>query len=121
MVNVITNSEVPPALIVGGVKDFETVGRLAVTPSVSLAVHTPRVEQALVLVTLGGTVIEAVLVISVCAETDVTKNKTQKAIKATDVALTARVKTTPNKDNRLCTFNFTNDLPRIQCNKLQSE
>lgn len=65
LVKVITKSEVPPATIAEGANDLETVGRLGVTVSVSGAVHTPETEQALVLVTLGGTVIEAVLVINV--------------------------------------------------------
>lgn len=33
MVKVMTRSEVPPALIVDGANDFETIGRLAVTLS----------------------------------------------------------------------------------------
>jgi hypothetical protein len=72
LVNVITNSEVPPAEIVAGVNVLETKGRLGVTTSGSLAEHTPVSETqpvtVLVLVTPDGGVMDAVLVICVWAK-----------------------------------------------------
>jgi hypothetical protein len=70
LVKVITNKEVPPALIALGVKLLATCGKLAATVSGSIAVHTPakQVVAVLVLVTVGGAEIEAVLVICVCAK-----------------------------------------------------
>lgn len=64
LVNVMTNSVVPPALIVEGVKDLEMIGRLGVIGSESAAVHVP-VEQLSpepVFVTPAGTDIDAVFV-----------------------------------------------------------
>lgn len=71
LVKVITKSVVPPALILVGANVFETVGGLAVTISVSVAVQIPPVQPAavLVLVTPRGTEIDAVLVTCVCAKT----------------------------------------------------
>lgn len=67
--NVMTSSEVPPALIVLGANVFETCGKLAVTVSESVTEQVPTTQDVavLVLVTLGGAVIDAVLVICVCA------------------------------------------------------
>ena len=59
---VITRSVVPPALIVDGVNDLETIGRLGVTGSLSAAVHVPELQPNPVLVTPVGTEMEAVLV-----------------------------------------------------------
>ena len=56
-----TSNVVPPALIVDGVKSFETVGRLGVTGSESAAVQVPDVQSALVLLTPDGTEMVAVL------------------------------------------------------------
>lgn len=69
LVNVITNSVVPPALIAVGVNDLETVGRLGVIVSISAAVQVPVLQPAPlpVLVTPDGTEINAVLVTCVCA------------------------------------------------------
>lgn len=69
MVKVITNKEVPPALMVLGVNVLETIGALTVTGSVSEAEHAVAVQPAatLVLVTFAGVEIDAVLVICVCA------------------------------------------------------
>jgi hypothetical protein len=58
---VITNKDVPPALIVEGVKDLETLGLLGVTESGSKTVHVPEVQPAPVLLTPEGTEIVAVL------------------------------------------------------------
>jgi hypothetical protein len=111
LVNVITKSEVPPALIVEGVNDFATTGRLAVTVSVSLALQTPDTHKrlGLVLVTLAGTVIEAVLVIKVCANAVCAKNKKQKAISANKFAPIARTDSALNKDKEFKTLKFAND------------
>lgn len=57
LVNVITSRDVPPALIVDGVNDFETSGRLGVMTSVSVAKQVPVAQPAPVLVTPAGTVI----------------------------------------------------------------
>jgi hypothetical protein len=62
LVNVITNNVVPPALMVDGVNDLETVGRLGVTASGSTAVQVPDPHPAPVLVTPDGTEMIAVLV-----------------------------------------------------------
>lgn len=64
------SNAVPPALMVLTEKAFETVGREGETVSVSNAEQIPATVQdpvALVLLTLAGGVIEAVLVIWVCA------------------------------------------------------
>jgi hypothetical protein len=65
LVKVTTNKEVPPALMALGVKDFATSGKLAATASRSATVHVPAKQPVavLVLVTLGGAEIDAVLVI----------------------------------------------------------
>lgn len=67
MVKVTTNKEVPPALMALGVKDFATSGKLAATASGSAAVQVPATHPVamLVLVTVGGAEIDAVLVICV--------------------------------------------------------
>ena len=73
LVKVITNKDVPPALRAVGLNVLLTVGRLADTASTSLAEQTtgevavthPATE--LVLLTLAGGVIDAVLVTCVCA------------------------------------------------------
>jgi hypothetical protein len=69
LVKVITNKEVPPALIALGVKDFATWGRLAATASMSDTEQIPTTQlvAVLVFVTLAGAEIDAVLVICVCA------------------------------------------------------
>jgi hypothetical protein len=67
LVNVITSSVVPPELIVAGVNDLATNGRLGVTVSTSTAVHVPLAHPAPVLVMPGGTEIVAVFVTCVCA------------------------------------------------------
>jgi hypothetical protein len=69
LVNVITSNEVPPALMVVGLKVLETVGRLAMIVSLSIALQVPATQAVavLVLVTVAGAEMEAVLVIWVCA------------------------------------------------------
>jgi hypothetical protein len=69
LVKVITSNEVPPALMVVGLKVLETVGRLAVIVSLSGALQVPAIQAVavLVLVTVAGAVMDAVLVIWVCA------------------------------------------------------
>lgn len=61
LVNVMTRSVVAPALMVVGVKDFETVGRLGVMVSKSAAVQVPELQATFVLLTPEGTEIVAVL------------------------------------------------------------
>jgi hypothetical protein len=70
LVNVITNNEVPPAVMVVGLKVLETVGRLAVMVSLSGALQVPAMQlvAVLVLVTVAGAEMDAVLVIWVCAK-----------------------------------------------------
>lgn len=70
LVKVMTSKVVPPALMVLGLNVLATVGKLAVTVSLSAAVHVPATQPGavLVLVTFNGGVIEAVLVIWVCAK-----------------------------------------------------
>lgn len=70
LVKVITSNEVPPALMVLGLKVLETVGKLAVIVSLSGALQVPAMQlvAVLVLVTVAGAVMEAVLVIWVCAK-----------------------------------------------------
>ena len=60
---------VPPALIVAREKVFEMVGLDGETVSMSAAVHVPAVQDGaeLVLVTLAGGEMMAVLVTCVCA------------------------------------------------------
>jgi hypothetical protein len=64
LVKVITNKDVPPAGIDAGENVFDTVGKLGVTVSMSLAVQVPDVQlsELFVLVTDGGGVMDAVLV-----------------------------------------------------------
>ena len=73
--NVITNSVVPPTLIVVGANVLETVGRLGVTASRSAAVQVPVTQPAPEFVTPEGTEIEAVLVTCVCARTGCSENR----------------------------------------------
>jgi hypothetical protein len=67
LVKVMTNKDVPPAGIEAGLNVLVTLGRLGFTASTSVAAHTPAIQrgEAFVLVTLGGGVMEAVLVIEV--------------------------------------------------------
>jgi hypothetical protein len=74
----------------------------------------------LVLVTLAGTVIEAVLVINVCADTPCAKNRTQEAIRAKKIAPIARTDTAFNRDKEFKTPKFTNEPPQISCKLLQT-
>jgi protein required for attachment to host cells len=76
---VIVSSAVPPALIELREKLFETVGGDVETVSISAAVQVPAVHDGdeLVLVTLDGGEITAVLVTWVWAETDEQTNKKQ--------------------------------------------
>jgi hypothetical protein len=67
LVKVITNSVVPPALMVVGVKVLASKGRLGVMLSTSAAVQVPEPQPEPVFVTPEGTEIEAVLVTCVCA------------------------------------------------------
>ena len=59
---VMVSKTVPPALMEEREKLFETVGREDVTVSMSAAVQIPEVQEVLVLVTLAGGEITAVLV-----------------------------------------------------------
>jgi hypothetical protein len=70
LVKVITNSDVPPALIVLGVKVLVTRGKLGVILSISATVQVPATHPVatLVLDTPAGAEMEAVLVIWVCAK-----------------------------------------------------
>ena len=65
----IVSKAVPPAFMVLREKVFETVGLDAETASTSAAVHVPAVQEGaeLVLVTLIGGEMMAVLVTCVCA------------------------------------------------------
>ena len=67
MVSVITRSDVPPDKMLAGAKVLVTLGGVGVTPSASVAVQAPTVQDGLVLLTLVGGVIEAVLVTPICA------------------------------------------------------
>jgi hypothetical protein len=70
LVKVMTNNEVPPAVMVDGLKVLETEGKLALIVSLSTALQVPamQVVAVLVLVTVAGAVMVAVLVIWVCAK-----------------------------------------------------
>jgi hypothetical protein len=69
----ITNNDVPPDKMLAGVNVLVMPGGVVVTESVSVAVHAPDpAHDKLVLLTLVGGVIEAVLVTAVCACTSVT-------------------------------------------------
>lgn len=70
LVNVITNKAVPPAVMVLGIKDLMTSGRLGFTGSESAAVHVPEPQLRPVLVTPAGTDIDAVLVTRFWAAAD---------------------------------------------------
>ena len=59
---VIVNKAVPPAFIEPREKLFEIVGRDGETVSISAAVQVPAVQDELVLVTLAGGEMTAVLV-----------------------------------------------------------
>ena len=80
-VMVIVSKAVPPAFIELGEKLFETTGREGETVSMSAAVQVPAVqaEDELVLVTLAGGEITAVLVTWVWACTHVTKKHKRQA------------------------------------------
>ena len=81
---VIVSKAVPPAFIELREKLFETTGREGETVSTSAAVQVPAVQAVdeLVLVTLAGGEITAVLVTWVWAWAQVTKNnKRQESIK----------------------------------------
>ena len=84
LVIVMLSSAVPPALIDGVENVLETVGRDVVTVSVSPAEQTPATVQepdALVLVTLAGGVIVAILVTWVWAKATelIDRNRNAKA------------------------------------------
>jgi hypothetical protein len=111
-VNVMTSNDVPPALITLGVNDLETCGTLAVTVSESETVQVPATQDVavLVLVTLAGVVMDAVLVICVCAAAicgNETESKKPSAHKQTLGNLTNRA---TKKFTRLRTPNATNDI-----------
>lgn len=68
LVKVMTSKDVPPAVIVEGLKVLDTKGALAVIVSISATVQVPVAQPAPVLETPTGTEIEAVLVTWVCAD-----------------------------------------------------
>jgi hypothetical protein len=70
LVKVMTNKDVPPALMVDGVNVLATNGTLAVIVSLSVALQVPAMQAVavLVLVTVAGAEMEAVLVTWVCAK-----------------------------------------------------
>lgn len=70
LVKVITSKDVPPALMVLGLKVLDTVGTLAVIVSLSVALQVPAMQAVavLVLVTDGGAEMDTVLVTWVCAK-----------------------------------------------------
>ena len=67
LVIAMVSKAVPPALIVVGEKVFEMVGLDGETVSISAAVQVPARQAELVLVTLTGGEMTAVLVTCVCA------------------------------------------------------
>lgn len=99
LVKVITKSEVPPALMVPGVKVLETNGTLAATPSRSATVQVPEAQPAAVLETPTGAEIDAVLVIWVWAlaicGTSRHKNTASASTKAPDTWVNNRCKNIP--------------------------
>jgi hypothetical protein len=110
LVKVTTNKEVPPALIALGVKDFATNGKLAATASRSTAVQVPAKQPVavLVLVTVGGAEIDAVLVICVCANAACEAKSASIPTSTNAIALVPRIIDHFTKVIRLNTFKFAN-------------
>lgn len=108
LVKVTTNKEVPPALIALGVKDFATSGKLPATVSRSATVQVPAKQPVavLVLVTVGGAEIDAVLVICVCANAACEAKSASKPTSTNATALVPRVFAHFTKAIRLNTFKF---------------
>jgi hypothetical protein len=106
LVNVITNTEVPPALITLGVKALETCGKLAATASKSATVHVPAKQPVFVfvLVTVGGAEIDAVLVICVWAKTACEEKSASVTKSVNAVALILRATIHLDKFKRYNTF-----------------
>lgn len=106
----ITNNEVPPALIALGEKDFATRGRLAVTASKSTTVQVPAEHPVavFVLVTPSGAEIEAVLVICVCAVATCDADSTSIPASTNAIALVLWIIARITKVKRFNTFAFTN-------------
>lgn len=106
LVKVITKSDVPPALMLPGVNDFETTGKLGDTESRSTAVQVPAAQPSAVLVfeTPAGAEIEAVLVIWVCAKAfcGASRDSTTPAVSAN--ALTVGKTKRQQKNTRLQTL-----------------
>lgn len=95
MVIVIVRSEVPPARMLDGENDLPTIGRDAVTASVSVAEQTPPdpTQEGFVLVTLTGGVMVATFTTCVCACPVAGQNAT--ANKATINAVEDRINQLP--------------------------
>jgi hypothetical protein len=74
-----TRSVVAPALMVVGVKDLETVGRLGVMVSRSAAVQVPELQATFVLLTPEGTEMVAVLTTWVWEYAGKWENKAKRA------------------------------------------
>jgi hypothetical protein len=108
LVKVTTNKEVPPALIALGVKDFATSGKLPATVSRSATVQIPAKQPVavLVLVTVGGVEIDAVLVICVCANAVGEAKSTNIPTSTNATALVLRIIAHFTKAIRLNTFKF---------------
>lgn len=84
-----TSKDVPPAVMVLGANVLDTCGTLNVTVSESETLQVPATHEVavLVLVTLAGVVIDAVLVICVCATASCGKAMESKMPNASKQAL----------------------------------
>lgn len=109
MANVITNKDVPPALIVLGEKALATSGRLGETVSMSATVQVPatQVSAAFVFDKPTGTEIEAVLVICVCEKANCGMARESKKPNTSDNMLNALVTDKREKVKRLNTLAIT--------------
>lgn len=103
-----TRSVVAPALIVVGVNDFETVGRLGVMVSRSAAVQVPELHATFVLLTPEGTEIVAVLTTWVWENAGVLKNSRKATIHRPPPSAPADIKPNLKASRRLNTFCLQN-------------
>lgn len=110
-VNVMTNNDVPPALIALGANVLDTCGTLNETASESDAVQVPATHEVavLVLVTLAGVVMEAVLVICVWAMACWGIAIDKKMPNANKAALEILINRATKRFTRSYTPNATND------------
>jgi hypothetical protein len=107
-----TSNDVPPALIVLGANVLDTCGTLNATASESEAEQVPATHEVavFVLVTLAGVVMDAVLVICVCAAACCGMAIESKIPNANKQALGTLINRATKRFTRLRAPNATNDI-----------